>query len=335
MEEQLSASDGELVAVVRQGVATVTLNRPSQLNALSFGMLKGLAGWLDRWERDDRVRIVVLRGAGTRAFCAGGDIRHLYEYARSGGREHHEFFAVEYALDYRVHTYAKTIVAVMDGVVMGGGMGLAQGAAVRIVGERTRMAMPETAIGLFPDVGASYFLSRVPGRIGIYLGLAGPTLSAGDALYCGLADVYVGPGDTPRSELEGLRPAIDRHFAPRSVEAIMASLAREDDPRYREWAQRTLEAMARFSPTMLMVTLEQLERGRSLSLGECFRMELNLVHGCFEHGDLVEGIRAMIVDKDNRPRWQPARLEEVARPMVDSFFRPRWDPAHHPLASLH
>ena len=336
MEEQLSASDGEIVAVVRSGVATVTLNRPSQLNALSFGMLKALAAWLDRWERDDRVRTIVLRGAGPRAFCAGGDIRHLHEYASSGGREHHEFFEVEYSLDYRVHTYPKTIVAVMDGIVMGGGMGLGQGAAVRIVGDRTQMAMPETAIGLFPDVGGSYFLSRVPGRVGIYLGLAGPTLTAGDALYCGLADVYVGSSEAPPSALEALRPAIDRHFAARSVEEILVSLAREDDPRYRAWAQETLQSMSRFSPTMLAVTLEQLERGRDLSLADCFRMELNLIHGCFEQGDFLEGIRALIVEKDNRPKWRPSRLDEVRRDSVhDIFFKPRWDPAHHPLASLH
>ncbi len=336
MEEQLSASGGEIVAVVRAGVATVTLNRPAALNALSFGMLQALAAWLDRWEGDERIRAIVLRGAGGKAFCAGGDIRHLHDYARGGGEEHHEFFEVEYALDYRIHTYPKTIVAVMDGIVMGGGMGLAQGADVRIVGPRTRMAMPETAIGLFPDVGGSYFLSRVPGRLGIYLGLAGPTLSAGDALYCGLADVHGSGSEAPRSELEALRPAIERHFAPRSVEEILASLATEDDLRYRAWARRTLAAMSRFSPTMLSVTLEQLERGRHLSLADCFRMELNLVHGCFEQGDFIEGIRALIVEKDNRPRWRPARLDEVSRQSVhDVFFKPRWDPAHHPLASLH
>jgi enoyl-CoA hydratase/carnithine racemase len=287
-------------------------------------------------ESDDRVRTIVLRGAGPRAFCAGGDIRHLHDYARSGGREHHEFFVLEYSLDYRVHTYPKAIVAVMDGIVMGGGMGLGQGARVRIVGDRTQMAMPETAIGLFPDVGGSYFLSRVPGRVGIYLGLAGATLTAGDALYCGLADVYVGSLEAPASRIEALHAAIERHFAAHSVEEILASLAREDDPRYREWAQQTLQSMSRFSPTMLAVTLEQLERGRNLPLADCFRMELNLIHGCFEQGDFIEGIRALIVEKDNRPRWRPSRLDEVRRTEVyDRFFKPRWDPAHHPLASLH
>jgi enoyl-CoA hydratase/carnithine racemase len=334
MEESLSAAGGELLAGIHAGVATVTLNRPAALNALSFGMLQGLAAWLDAWEKDDRVRIVVLRGAGEKAFCAGGDVRALYDRFKAGSREHQAYFAVEYALDYRIHTYPKTIVAVMDGIVMGGGMGISQGAKVRIVGDRTRMAMPETAIGLFPDVGGSYFLPRVPGKLGIYLGLVGPTLRAADAIYCGLADVYVGAGPVQRSDLEDLRPAIDAHFAHDTVAGIIASLAAEDRPAYREWAAKTTEALSKRSPTMLNVTLEQLERGAQLSLADCFRMELNLIHGCFEQGDFVEGIRALIVDKDNQPHWRPARLGEVTRPAVDIFFKPRWQPAQHPLASL-
>jgi enoyl-CoA hydratase/carnithine racemase len=206
---------------------------------------------------------------------------------------------------------------------------------VRIVGERTRMAMPETAIGLFPDVGGSYFLSRAPGKVGIYLGLAGPTLRAADALYCGLADVYAGSGSPAAGELATLRPAIDEHFAHDTVGAIVESLQKESRLGYREWAQKTLDALSKRSPTMLNVTLEQLKRGATLPLADCFRMELNLVHGCFEQGDFVEGIRALIVEKDNEPRWRPGRLAEVTRPAVDAFFNPRWKPAQHPLASLH
>jgi enoyl-CoA hydratase/carnithine racemase len=367
MEEQLTAAGGEIAAEVRAGVATVTLNRPAALNALTLGMLKGLASWLDAWEKDDGVRIVTLQGAGEKAFCAGGDIRALYASFRSGTKAHHEFFEVEYALDYRIHTYPKTIVAVIDGVVMGGGMGISQGARLRVVGDRTRMAMPETAIGLFPDVGGSYFLSRLPGALGIYLGLVGPTLRAADALYCGLADVYLAPqamahlGEELRtaaasarpeevarealmprgaaaldgSELERLREAIDRHFAHPSVPQIVSSLEREEWPEWREWAAKTLEALSKRSPTMLAVTLEQLRRGAKMSLADCFRMELNLIHGCFEQGDFIEGIRALIVEKDNRPHWRPARLEQVQRPAVDAFFMPRWPAARHPLASLH
>jgi len=217
---------------------------------------------------------------------------------------------------------------------MGGGMGLSQGADVRIVGERTRMAMPETAIGLFPDVGGSYFLSRVAGEVGTYLGLVGPTLRAADALYCGLADLYAGIAPVGEPELAPLRPAIDEHFAGGSVNAIVESLAREDRPEFRDWAAKSREALARRSPTMLAVTLEQLRRGAKLPLADCLRMELNLIHGCFEQGDILEGIRALLVDKDNQPRWRPPQLSGVARGAVDAFFAPRWNPSKHPLASL-
>ncbi len=328
------APDEELLVEVRGAVATVTLNRPAALNALSIGMLEGLAARLDEWEKDDRVRLVVLRGAGDKAFCAGGDVRALHDSFKAGLRGHHRFFEIEYALDYRIHTYPKTIVALMDGIVMGGGMGISQGAKVRIVGDRTRMAMPETAIGLFPDVGGSYFLSRVPGRLGAYLGLVGPTLRGSDAIYCALADVYAGALAPPASEIEALRPAIDLHFGADSVEAIIASLTSENRPQYRDWAAKTLEALSKKSPTMLAVTLEQLRRGATLSLAECFRMELNLIHGCFEQGDFIEGIRALIVEKDNRPRWRHDRLSEVGAAEVAAFFTPRWQGAQHPLACL-
>lgn len=334
MEERLTAAGGELLAQIRGKVATVTLNRPPALNALSMGMLEGLAAWFDAWERDDRIATVVLRGAGEKAFCAGGDIRALHASFVSGTREHHAFFEVEYALDYRIHTYPKPIVAVMDGIVMGGGMGIAQGAGLRIVGSRTKMAMPETAIGLFPDVGGSYFLSRLPGRLGAYLGLVGPTIDAADAIYCGLADLYVGAAPQPASAVELQRPAIDLHFAHGSVEAIAASLDGEDRPEYREWAHDARAALDRRSPTMLAVTLEQLRRGAGLSLADCFRMELNLIHGCFEQGDFAEGIRALIIEKDMRPQWRPGRLADVQRSRVDAFFKPRWAPAQHPLAFL-
>jgi enoyl-CoA hydratase/carnithine racemase len=235
-----------------------------------------------------------------------------------------EFFAREYALDFHIHTYPKPIVAWLDGIVMGGGMGIAQGCSLRIVGDRTRMAMPETLIGLFPDVGGSWFLSRVPGELGTYLGLVGPTIGAADAIYCGLADVNVGVERD--AELAAMREPIDRHFAYGSVEAIIESL-RGESGAHREWAARTVEALQARSPTMLAVTLEQLRRGRTLTLAECFRMELNLVHGAFAHGDLVEGVRAMIVEKDRNPRWRP-------RAPLESFFRPRWSAAQHPLAGL-
>ena len=214
---------GEILAAVRGTVATLTLNRPAAHNALSIDMLHGIGACLDAWERDDAVRTIVLRGARDKAFCAGGDIRALRDSIESGSAMHREFMRTEYALDHRIHTYPKPIAALMDGIVMGGGMGIGQGARLRIVGDRTRMAMPETVIGLFPDVGASWFLSRVPGEVGTYLGLLGPTITAADAIYCGLADLNVGT-EAP-SEIERLRLAIDRHFAHRTIEAIALSLA--------------------------------------------------------------------------------------------------------------
>jgi enoyl-CoA hydratase len=325
MEERLKGADGEILADIRAGVATVTLNRPNALNSLTLGMLVALREWLDQWEKDDSVRMVVLRGAGAKAFCAGGDIRALHGEIASGGGGHPEFFSIEYALDYRIHTYPKTITAVMDGIVMGGGMGISQGARVRLVGDRTKMAMPETIIGLFPDVGGSYFLSRTPGKLGVYLGLAGPTIGAADAIYSGLADVYVGTQESPASELAHLRPAIDHHFGKPTVDEIIASLKREEEPAYRDWAAKTLDALSKRSPTLLDVALEQIRRGATLSLADCLRMELNLMHACFQHGDMVEGIRALL-EKDT-PRWKP-------RGPIEPFFRPRWKSAQHPLASL-
>jgi len=334
MEERLSAPAGELLAHVRGRVATLILNRPSALNALSFGMLEGLDAWLDRWEGDPVIDTVVLQGAGGKAFCAGGDIRALHANFHANPQGLQRFFEVEYALDYRIHKYPKPIAAVIDGVVMGGGMGLAQGARLRIVGDRTNMAMPETAIGLFPDVGGSYFLSRTPGRLGEYLGLVGPTIGASDAIYCGLADVNVSAQPFAEPALEKLRPAIDRHFAHPDIPSIVDSLEAEADPQWREWAQQSGAALARRSPTMLAVTLEQVRRGRGLSLAECLRMELNLMLAAFEQGDCIEGIRALMVEKDNNPRWKPARTSDVGRAAVDAFFAPRWAPAQHPLAFL-
>ena len=366
MEERLSAAGGDIAAEVRAGVATVTLDRPAVLNALSFAMLKALGEWLERWRRDDRVRVILFRGAGGKAFCAGGDVREIHASFISGGAIHHEFFAFEYALDYRIHAYPKPIVSLLDGIVMGGGMGISQGTALRIVGDRTRMAMPETAIGLFPDVGGSYFLSRVPGKVGLYLALLGATIGALDAIDCGLADAYFDPdslarldamlvdaaaspdphaavrrlapahesGMLPKGQLESKRRAIDRHFAQPSVRAILASLEGEASGPHAAWARECVGAFRKRSPTMLEVTFEQIRRGAAMALADCFRMELGLVTACFEQGDFAEGIRAVLVDKDNAPRWNPPTLEQVARESVERFFAPRWSAADHPLASL-
>jgi enoyl-CoA hydratase/carnithine racemase len=372
MEERLIADRGteaepsELLTEVRNGVARVTLNRPTALNALTFGMLKELTALFEAWATDAAVKLIVLRGAGEKAFCAGGDVRALYEAFHAGRKDLLDFFIVEYALDHRIHTFPKPIVAVMDGIVMGGGMGLAQGAALRIATDRTKMAMPETAIGLFPDVGGGYFLPRCPGQLGAYLGLAGPTIRAADAIYAGLADTFLASDalhrlDTeletatrapdPRTalrdlaqrlgsqppapaELAPLRDAIDTHFGQRDAAHVLASLQSEARPVLGVWAQKTLAALERKSPTALAVAFEQLARGKRMSLGEDFRMELGLIQASFEHGDFLEGIRALIVDKDNAPQWNPPRLDGVTPALVDQFFAPRWSANEHPLAHL-
>ena len=366
MEERLSAAGGEILAAVANGVATVTLNRPAALNALTRPMIEALDGWLAAWERDPAVRVVLLEGTGGKAFCAGGDIRALREGHLAGNGEPLRFFVAEYALDHRIHRYPKPVVANLDGIVMGGGMGISQGARLRLAGPRTRIAMPETGIGLVPDVGGTWFLPRCPGRLGRYLGLTGVSIGGVDALAAGLVDACAGPDDLaalprelatcaaapdpghavdslrsrlaglapPPGELERLRPAIDRHFAHDSVEAIDASLERETDAAFTDWAAKTRSTLARRSPTLLKVTLAQLERGAALGLAEAFRLELGLVLACFEHGDILEGVRALIVDKDNTPRWNPPSLAEVSADRVAGFFAPRWPAADHPLSRL-
>lgn len=366
MEQRLTAAGGELLADLAGGVATVTLNRPAALNALTMGMIEALDAWLAAWSADPAVRVVLLRGAGEKAFCAGGDIRALREDHLAGGDQSRRFFEVEYALDHRIHRYPKPVVALLDGIVMGGGMGISQGARLRIAGPRTRLAMPETAIGLFPDVGGSWFLPRCPGRVGTYLGLVGPTLGAADSRYAGLVDACASPEtiaglagelagcamaedpmaavdslrarlaahDPGPSELAGLRAAIDRHFSAPSVEAIVSSLEAESDPGLIAWADKTRALLAKRSPTLLKVTLEQLRRGAGLGLADCFRMEYGLVQACFAQGDFLEGVRALIVDKDNAPRWNPPSLAEVTDAHVAAFFAPRWDGPAHPLARL-
>ena len=380
-----------ILTTLRNGVASVTLNRPASLNALSYGMVQELLQQLRSFARDDGVKAVLLRGAGGRAFCAGGDLRALYDSRQSAAAAHEAFFVAEYQLDYLLHRYPKPTVALADGITMGGGMGLLQGSRLRIVGEGTRMAMPEVAIGLFPDVGGSYFLSRLPGALGAYLALTGTQIRAADALYATLADYYLtpaasagleaalaslvwsddalatlrtairelagtanaplaparptGPGaaasgavapgtHTPGAPLAALRAAIDLHFARRRVAEILDSLQRETRIEYAEWAAQTLQTLRSRSPTMLSVSLRQLQRGRTLSLADCFRMELGMVRQCFVQGDFIEGIRALIIDKDGAPHWQPDRIEAVSAADVEAFFEDHWAGAAHPLANL-
>jgi enoyl-CoA hydratase/carnithine racemase len=310
---------------------------------------------------------VVITSSSEKALCAGGDIRFFHQAGHAtptgGSALLEDFFTEEYALNHLIHFYPKPYIALMDGVVMGGGMGIAQGGpdcGLRIVTERTKMAMPEVNIGLFPDVGGSHFLSHAPGALGMYLGLTGLTIGAADALYVGLADVFVPAEQLPAlheliastpgaqlaqairtfaapfavqagaSELQARRALVDRHFGADSVAAVMASLEGDDHP----FAQKALAAMRQRSPLMMCVTREMLARGAALDVADCLRMERSLVRRNFEHGEVLEGVRALVIDKDNAPKWNPPSLEQVTPEMVARFFEPAW-PAHaHPLRDL-
>jgi enoyl-CoA hydratase/carnithine racemase len=359
----------EILCEIRNSVACLTLNRPAALNALSLTMVEDLRRELERFGGDPAVRAVLIQGAGEKAFCAGGDIRAIYESYHSTGTMHRDFFIKEYPLDHLLRFYRKPYVAIMNGITMGGGMGIAQGSRLRIVGERTRVAMPEVAIGFFPDVGGSYFMSRLPGALGAYLALTGTHIRAADTLYAGLADYFLSPAalEQLRTELDSLawsgqdsaacrsdlerligrlasdpgdpplarpRAAIDEHFAAATVPQLFDSLRRESRPQYAQWAADTLEVLHSRSPTMLAVTLRQLRLGRAMSLADCLRMELGMVQQCLQQGDFLEGVRALIIDKDNAPHWHPARIEEVTEDSVDAIFRDPWAGTVHPLADL-
>ncbi|KII37205.1 crotonase [Pseudomonas fluorescens] len=348
----MSDVEAPVLAAVRNRIGHLTLNRPSGLNALTLPMVRLLQQQLRSWDQDPEVVAVVLRAAGEKAFCAGGDIRMLYESHKSGNGLHELFLEEEYALDEYIHNYSKPLLALIDGLVLGGGMGLVQGATLRVITERTRMGMPEVGIGFFPDVAASYFLPRLPGELGIYLGVTGIQIRAADALYAGLADwcitssqipeldhclnnmswtdnplpalqallATLGVNKFPGSELRAMQPAIDRHFAEPDVASIRAALLAETSPQYLDWAEETVDVLDSRSPLAMAVTLELLRRGRHLSLSECFAQELHLDYQWFDKGDLIEGVRALIIDKDKNPVWNPPTLAELDPARVEAFF---------------
>jgi enoyl-CoA hydratase/carnithine racemase len=296
-------------------------------------------------------------------FCAGGDIRFFHQAALAGDPALDDFFTEEYRLNHLIHNFGKPVVAFMDGVVMGGGMGLCQGASLRVVTEHTRMAMPETNIGLFPDVGGGYFLSRCPGHVGEYLALTGEVIGAQDAVHWGLADVEIESatqaahwqalGEQAFASAADVQPWLDQQFGRQAVamtaephiDAVFSLLrvkhmidALEKDKDNR-WAQKTAKVLRKRSPLMLHVSLEQIRRARAMSLADDLRMERDMVHHCFNlrpgaASETVEGIRALAVDKDYTPKWNPARIEDVKPGMADAFFVSPWASVAHPLRDL-
>ncbi len=333
---------GDILFERRGHAGVITLNRPQALNAHTHDMAVAMHRQLEQWALDDDVALVIIRGAGERAFCAGGDIRALHDVCTNDPVTCRRFYWDEYRLIALIHDYPKPYVALMHGHVMGGGAGLSVHASYRVAAEDLSFAMPECSIGLFPDVGASWFLPRLPGRLGTYLGLTGLRIGAEDAVNAGIADVIV-PRDAfddiieelaetdeieavlghharraGQGSLHMLSPLIDTAFGRDSVEEIIGELLDNDG----EWAQTALKAMKRNAPTSLKVAFEQLRRGASLDFGDCMRMEYRLACRMAIAHDFAEGIRARIIDKDGAPRWNPARLEDVDESAVAAMFAP-------------
>ncbi len=327
---------------MKEDVGRITLNRPKALNALTLDMVRAMRATFDDWVWRPDIALVVLAGAGDRGLCAGGDLRAIWESRQRGDGFAHDFWREEYALNARIAAYPKPVVAMMDGIVMGGGVGISAHAAHRIVTERTRLAMPEVGIGFSPDVGGTWLLSRAPGEVGTWMALTGQPVGAADAIFMGFADVFVrserlpelsgdfgrrpidatlrdtssGPGE---STLRRLRPEIDRAFGLDTVEQIRDALRQSG----AEWARDALEAMGAKSPTALKLALAALRRARGLpDLRACLEMEYRLACRLLDGHDFIEGIRAAVIDKDRAPRWRPARLEEVSEAMVDAYFAP-------------
>ncbi|GHE43164.1 3-hydroxyisobutyryl-CoA hydrolase [Streptomyces longispororuber] len=321
----------------------LVLNRPRALNALDHTMVRLIDDALTAWERDETVATVVVTGAGERGLCAGGDIRAVRDdILAGGGAASAAFWHDEYLLVSRIARYRKPYVAVMDGFVMGGGVGVSAHGAVRVVTERSRVAMPETVIGFVPDVGGTYLLARAPGELGTHLALTGASAGPADALLCGLADHFVPAGRlgdfvaalahreageavaayaeaAPGGELAAHREWIDSCYAAGSVEEIVDRLLACGEPTAKETAETLLSR----SPTSLKVTLAAVRRARALgSLEDVLRQEYRTSCACLTAPDFPEGVRAQVVDKDRRPRWSPARLADVSEADVARFFLP-------------
>jgi enoyl-CoA hydratase/carnithine racemase len=333
----------EIICETQGAAGLVTLNRPQALNALTLDMVRALRRALDAWADDPRVTRVVVTGAGERAFCAGGDIRRLYDLGRAGRRDEAlEFWREEYALNLRIKRYPKPYVALIDGIAMGGGVGVSLHGSHRVAGDRYVFAMPEVGIGFFPDVGATYALPRLPGRMGLYLALTGERARAADALAFGLAthavpsaalaearaalidgapvDAALGLAarEPDGAVLRGQRETIDACFAAESVAAVLARL----DAAGSDFAVKTAATIRAKSPTSLRIAFEQMRRGGALDFEEAMRTEFRIVSRVVEGHDFYEGVRAAILDKDNAPRWRPPTLAEVTDAEVERHFAP-------------
>jgi enoyl-CoA hydratase/carnithine racemase len=334
----------EIIARIEGSVGRITLNRPQAIHALNRNMIGLITDALLAWRRDPAVTLVLFDHTGERGFCAGGDIRMLAESGAKDGVEARAFFFAEYRLNALLHDFEKPLVVIMDGIVMGGGVGLARPCRFRVATERTTFAMPETGIGLFPDVGGGWFLSRMSDHIGLWLALTGARIKAADCELCGIATDYVESAraealkativadpaaiETLLTEFEGDagRPPLAAHvdeianlFGGDSVEAIVAALEADGG----DWAREQLAILATKSPQTMKVAFRQLRLGKTMSqFADNMVMEYRVGARVVQRHDFLEGVRAVIVDKDNAPKWDPATLPEVTEPMLDGIFAP-------------
>jgi len=339
-------SDVEIEFSKKGNVGHILVNRPKALNALTLTMCEALLPQLRAWKADPAVKALVVRGSGEKAFCAGGDVVRLYEDGKARKPYPRDFWRIEYRINTLIKRFPKPYVALIDGITMGGGVGLSIHGGYRVATDRTTFAMPETGIGLFPDVGGSYFLPRLPGASGMFLGLTGKRLKGPDCVALGLAQAFV-----PHDRIDALeaaladvngsvddvarivanfadpvkdtpiaaeRAAIDKHFALGSVEAILDSLAADGG----EWATAQLTALKTKSPLSLKLTFRQIKTGGTLSFEDCMRMEWRMANRAALDHDFYEGVRALLVDKDNKPQWKPATLADVTDAQVDAYFAP-------------
>jgi enoyl-CoA hydratase len=318
----------------------ITLNRPKALNALTLDMIHAMTARLGEWAGDADITAVLVQGAGDKAFCAGGDVLALIRPDNAAFIE--GFFRDEYRLNRMIFRYPKPYIALIDGIVMGGGVGVSVHGRYRIATERTLFAMPETGIGMFPDVGGAYFLPRLPGELGLYLGLTGARLKAADCLHAGLAEGYVPMerhgdllagladgrwpetllaefgGDAGPAPIAEYREGIDHCFSAASVEEIMGRLGDEDG----EWAAKALAALQRMSPSALKIAFRQIREGRQLDFEDCMMLEYRISQRVVPGHDFREGVRALLVDKDMSPKWAPPTLAAVTDEQIDGVFAP-------------
>ncbi|MDP4536452.1 enoyl-CoA hydratase/isomerase family protein [Alkalimonas collagenimarina] len=364
----------ELATEQGKKIAVATLNSEKSLNALSLPMIESLLPQLQRWKDDADIALVVLQGAGDKAFCAGGDIRDLYQAMKDNPDQYapyvEEFFSKEYSLDYLIHTYEKPVLVWGNGIVMGGGLGLMAGASHRVVTGSSRIAMPELAIGLYPDVGASWFLNRMPKGCGLFLGLTGASINAADARLVGLADHFilhdkkaavldklltVKWGDTialnhqkladvlrdfeehsrtqlPLSQIRPHQTEIAKLAAIESLSEVIRAI--HAMPGEDSWLTKAKDALHYGSPITAHIVFRQLQLGQSMILADSFRMELGISVQCGRMGEFAEGVRALLIDKDRQPKWQFQNVESVPDELIDTFFTSPWTVSNHPLRML-